>query len=127
MADRMSTEFERTLADLAREDRDPCRRTLGGAIDRLVSAAFEARGAVDGIEATGFALPARLDGAVRDAWKAAAALLTEAALLDGCDAALLDLESGSPAVSPLEQARNFYGFALVYPALAGAAGRDGEA
>ncbi len=121
----MTKEFERTLAELAREDRDPGRCTLGGAIDRLASAAFEAYGAVDGIESTGLVLPARLDGAIRDAWRAAATLLTEAALLDGNDAWVLDLESGAPAVSALEQARNFYGLALMYPTLADAAGRDG--
>lgn len=122
----MTKEFERTLAGLAREGRDPGRPTLGGAIDRLVSAAFEAYGAIDGIEATGLALPARLDGAVRDAWRAAAALLTEAALLDGCDAALLDLESGSPALSPLEQARNFYCIAITHGMLASSADGAGK-
>lgn len=114
----MATQLEETLAQLSRSERSLRRLTLGGAIDRLVSAAFEAYGAIDGIEATGLVLPVRLDSAIRDAWKAAAALLTEAAMLDGCHAGLLDLESGSPAVSPLEQARNFYAFALEYGSLA---------
>lgn len=122
----MSTEFERTLADLAREDRDPGRRTLGGAIDRLVSAAWEAHGAIDGVETTGLALPPRLRAAVVAARDAAAALLTEAALLDGEAVALLKLETGAPAVSPLEQAGNFYSIELTHGLLAASRREAGE-
>lgn len=115
---RSATEFERTLAELAQSDRGPLRPTLGGAIDRLVSSAWEAYGAIDGVEGTGLALPPRLRAAAVDARDAAAALLTAAALLDGGAAALLDLESGSTAVSPLEQAGNFYRIELTHGLLA---------
>ncbi len=109
---RSATEFERTLAELAQSDRGPLRPTLGGAIDRLVSSAWEAYGAIDGVEGTGLALPPRLRAAAVDARDAAAALL------DGDAAALLDLESGSTAVSPLEQAGNFYRIELTHGLLA---------
>lgn len=105
---RSATEFERTLAEFAQSDRGPLRPTLGGAIDRLVSSAWEAYGAIDGVEGTGLALPPRLRAAAVDARDAAAALL------DGDAAALLDLESGSTAVSPLEQAGNFYRIELTH-------------
>ena len=77
-----------------------------------------AYGAIDGVEGTGLALPPRLRAAAVDARDAAAALLTAAALLDGDAAALLDLESGSTAVSPLEQAGNFYRIELTHGLLA---------
>lgn len=101
---RSATEFERTLVELAQSDRGPLRPTLSGAIDRLVSSAWEAYGAIDGVEGTGLALPPRLRAIAVDARDAAAALL--------------DLESGSTAVSPLEQAGNFYRIELTHGLLA---------
>ena len=64
---RSATEFERTLAELAQSDRGPLRPTLGGAIDRPVSSAWEAYGVIDGVEGTGLALPPRLRAAAVDA------------------------------------------------------------
>ncbi len=117
--DSMATEFERTIASIA-----PGQSTLGDAVDRLVSAAWEVRGAVDGIREVEIVLPPRLDRAIREAWKSAAALLTEAAMLDERESGVLDFGAGSAAVSPLRQAGYFYSLVLTHGMLVDRRGSD---